>query len=97
MRKLNPCVGEEHQVCSSYIHTALNFLISTEKPKLIPDNCMHVDSPDMVGTMTFSSKAESTEAVASLCVVQLKIGLDTKAKTKNSETILIKRSDLLEE
>ena len=79
--KLKPAMQTSHtmitvtkswnvKVCSSYIHTALNFLTSTEKPKLIPDNCMQVDSPDMVGTTTFSSKAESTEAVAYLCFVQ---------------------------
>ena len=70
MRKLNHCVGEEHQVCSSYIHISLNFLTSTEKPKLIPDSCVQADSPDMVGAVTFSSKAESTEAAAYLCFVQ---------------------------
>lgn len=45
-------------------------MTSTEKPKLIPDNCTQVDSPDMEGAMTFSSKAESTEAVDDLCFVQ---------------------------
>lgn len=49
VRKTNHCVGEVHQICSLNVHISLYFLISTEKPRLIPDNCRQAGSPDMVG------------------------------------------------
>ena len=67
---MNHCVGEVHQICSLNVHISLYFLISTEKPRLIPDNCRQAGSPDMVGTMTLSPKAEGIGTVAYLCFAQ---------------------------